>query len=177
MAAYSELKSALYKTVTTMFPTTQVIWMYSGGTEPSSPYIGLHILNMDQIGREEISSYAEETAEGSDFYRLNVKATYEAFIQVSFRGSTAGDLAHEFNQSLNNPLSWEAMYRNNLSKMRQSSVRNAPQLRETKYVQAFNQDVTFAYAYNTEQLIDVIEQVIIVNEATGDRYEIPEIIG
>lgn len=177
MAAYSELRNAVYNTVSTMFPTTQVIWMYQNGTEPTSPYIGLHVLSLDQIGREEISSFAEETSEGSDVYRVNVKATYEAFIQVAFRGSTAGDLAHDFNQALNNPLSWEAMYRNNLSKMRQSAIRNAPQLRDTKYVQAFNQDVTFAYAYNTQQIIDVIEQVIIVNQDTGDRYEIPETIG
>lgn len=177
MAAYSELKSALYNTISRMVPGTQVIWMYGEGTEPSSPYIGLHILSMDQIGREEVGTYANETTEGSDVYTVSVKATYEAFVQVAFRGSTAGDLAHDFNQSLNNPLSWLKMSENNLSKMRQSSIRNAPQLRDTKYVQAFNQDVTFAYAYNNDQEIDVIEQVIIINQITGDRYEIPETIG
>lgn len=177
MAAYTELRDALYNVVSGIFPANTVIWMYGGGTEPANPYVGLHILSMDQVGREQTSSYAMETAQGSDVYYINILANYEALIQVTFKGSTAGDLAHDFNQKLNSPVYWELMSENNLSKMRMTSIRNAPQLRDTKYVQTFNQDVTFAYAYNTTQEIDVIEQVLIVNQSTGDRFEIPESIG
>lgn len=176
MGAYSDLQDALYNSISTLFPDTEVIWMYDGGAEPASPYIGLYILTLDQIGREETSTYAEEIGT-SDTYKINIKATYEATVQVGFRGTTAGDLAHEFNNTLNNPFFWEALEKNNLSKMRQTQIRNAPQKRDTKWVQAFNQDVVFAYAYNVEQEVPVIEQVILQNITTGDKYYIPETIG
>ena len=177
MAAYSELRQALYNVVSGMMAPTQVIWMYGNGTEPANPYVGIHILSMDQIGREQTSSYAMETTLNSDEYYINILTNYEALIQVTFKGSTAGDLSHDFNQKLNSPIYWELMSKNNLSKMRTSSIRNAPQARDTKYVPTFNQDVTFAYAYNTQQDINVIERVILVNSITGDRFEIPESIG
>lgn len=177
MGAYTELQDAVYNSVSAMFPQSEVIWMYEGGTEPTSPYIGLYILDLEQIGREEVSTFAEETSTGSNQYRINIKVTYEAQVQVHFRGSGAGDLAHEFNQTLNNPLFWEVARENNLSKMRKSSLRNSPQQRETKWVQGYNQDVTFAYCYLTEQIVDTIDQVIIVNTTTGDRYFVPATIG
>lgn len=177
MGAYSDLQDALYNVVSYMMPDTEVIWMYDGGAEPSNPYIGLYVLTLDQQGREEISTYANETLTDPPSYYVNVKATYEATVQIGFRGSTAGDIAHQFNQRLNNPLVREQVEKNALSIMRQTQIRNAPQLRDTKWVQAFNQDVVFAYAYNSEQLVNTIEQVIIVNETTGDKYFIPETIG
>lgn len=177
MAAYTELQSALYKTISFMFPTSDVIWMYGGGTEPTNPYVGMYILNIDQIGREQVSSLASETAPDSDSFFLNIIANYEAQVQFTFKGSTAGDLAHDFAQRFNSPVYRERMNENNLGKMRTSSIRNAPQLRDTKYVQTFIQDVTFSYAYKTQQSVDYIKQVILVNQNTGDRYEIPKSIG
>jgi hypothetical protein len=177
MAAYTELKSALYNTISYMFPTNQTIWMYGGGTEPTDPYVGLHILDMDQIGREQVSSLASETSPDSDSFFLNVTVNYEAQVQITFKGSTAGDMAHEFSQKLNNPIYLERMRGNNLGRMRMSSIRNAPQLRETKYVPTFIQTVTFSYAYRSQQSVDYIKQVLIENETTGDRYEIPKSIG
>lgn len=177
MAAYTEVQSALYNLVSFMYPQTEVLWMYENGTEPTNPYIGLYILSIDQIGREQVSSYASEISIGSDSYYINVLANYEVLVQITFKGSTAGDLAHGFNQALNNPVNWERMKENNLGKMRMAMIRNAPQLRDTKYIQTMIQDVTFSYAYQTQQTIDYIKQVILVNETTGDRYEIPESIG
>lgn len=177
MAAYTELQSALYKTVSYMFPNNETLWMYDGGTEPSNPYIGLHILDMDQIGREQVSSLASETALNSDSFFLNITVNYEAQVQITFKGSTAGDLAHEFSQKINNPIYLERMRENNLGRMRMSSIRNAPQLRDTKYIPTFIQTVTFSFAYRSQQSVDYIKQVKIVDVNTGDRYEIPKSIG
>jgi hypothetical protein len=177
MAAYEKLKDAVYKTVSAMFPSNQVIWMYGNGTEPSNPYVALHILSMDQIGREQTSTSSMETATGSDTYIINTLITYEALIQLNFKGSTAGDLVSEFNQNLSTETSLAVMRKNNLGKMRTSSIRNAPQVRDTKYVQTFIQDVTFSYALRTAQDVGYIKQVIIEDQNSGDRYEIPETIG
>ena len=177
MAAFTELKEALYNIFSRMFPNTQVIHMYDGGVEPSNPYIGIYILAFNQVGREETTSYASETSLNSNVYQLSTKVTYEASVQISCRGSTAGDLAHAVNQDLNIPTTWQILRENNLSKMRVSNVRSAPQLRETKWIQAYNQDITFAYCYVSDTPIDVIEQVIIVDTQTGDTYKIPENIG
>ncbi|MDF5713570.1 MAG: hypothetical protein PUP93_06695 [Rhizonema sp. NSF051] len=177
MAVYTDLKSAIYNAIKPLFPNNEVTWMYGNGDEPSNPYVGLHILSMDQRGREQTSTSAIEQPDGSNSYILNTVVTYEALIQIMFKGSTAGDLVHEFSQNFNSQQAYFYLRKNNLGKMRVGVLRNAPQMRETKYVPTFLQDLTLSYAAKTSQPVEYIEQVILVNTQTGDRFEIPETIG
>ena len=55
--------------------------------------------------------------------------------------------------------------------MRKSSIRRAPQKRDTKWVEYHNIDVTFNYTVNTNQHVDVVDTVII--EDCNGRYTIP----
>lgn len=171
---YTNLRADIYQFISSVVqaPTT-VIWNYQNGTEPSGPYVGLYILDINQIGREEYSTYADETTT-PDVYDIHVKATYEATLQVNFYGSTAGDLAHSFTHNINSPYFWETLDKHNLSIMRKSSLRNIPQKRDTQWVDGFSIDLTMAYAYDSRQVIDVIDKVIVVNEITGEIIIIPE---
>ena len=174
--AYTDFQDRLYNVISAMFPDNLVIWANGNGTEPEEAYVSMYLINLPQVGREEVSTYAAEISPNSDTYQLYVKVTYEALVQFSFRGTGAGDLAHSFSLKLNNPYFWELFTENNLSKMRQSTLRNAPQKRDTVWVEGFNQDVTFAYAYTSDQPIEVIEQVI-VRDSDNNVFLIPENIG
>ncbi|MCY1429466.1 hypothetical protein D9M71_453840 [compost metagenome] len=104
---------------------------------------------------------------------INVAASYELTVQFGFCGSLAGDMAHSFTQRVNNnPISLEAFKAEKLSVMRKSPIRRAPQKRETRWVEYFNQDVIFSYIVNTQQPIDWVEGVVIADETS----EIPVII-
>lgn len=170
---YTNLRADIYQWVAAVNSPSLVIWNYQNGTEPSSPYIGLHVLAQDQVGREEYSSYADETST-TDVYDIKIRAIYEVTLQVNFYGSTAGDLSQKFYHNINSPYYWETLDKHNLSIMRKTSVRNIPQLRDTKWVDGFSFDLTLSYAYDSRQVIDVIDKVIVVNESTGEIITIPE---
>lgn len=171
--AYTALRSDIYAFISSVTPDNTVIWNYQNGTEPVGTYVGIHILANDQIGREEYSTYADETST-TDVYDMHVKATYETLVQVNFYGSQAGDLAWTFNHNINSPYFWETLDKHHLSIMRKTPVRNIPQKRDTQWTDGFSLDLTFLYAYDSRQVIDVIEKVILVNTLTGETITIPE---
>lgn len=167
MAAYSDIRKAIRRaaiqSVIEYFPTETdqnkfVFFSHTNGSEPSSPYMVINILGIQQIGRHSTSTLTDPS-EGDI---LNVRASYEVTVQFGFCGSTAGDMAQSFTQRINNnPLSFESLNREKLSVMRKSNIRRIPQKRDTQWVEYFNQDVVFTYTLNTEQPIDWVEAVVI----------------
>lgn len=178
MAAYSDIRKAIRRaaiqSVIEYFPTADdqnkfVFFSHVGGTEPSSPYMVINILGIQQIGKHSTSTLADPTQN-----IVNVRASYEITVQFSFCGSTAGDMAQSFTQRINNnPFSFSALNQEKLSVMRKSNIRRIPQKRDTQWVEYFNQDVVFTYTLNTEQPIDWVEAVIVDNEYTG-TFTVPE---
>lgn len=166
MAAYSDIRKAIRRaaiqSVIEYFPTADdqnkfVFFSHVGGTEPSSPYMVINILGIQQIGKHSTSTLADPTQN-----IVNVRASYEITVQFSFCGSTAGDMAQSFTQRINNnPFSFSALNQEKLSVMRKSNIRRIPQKRDTQWVEYFNQDVVFTYTLNTEQPIDWVEAVVI----------------
>lgn len=168
---YSDLRKAIRRAVIQSlieyFPTQAdqdkyIFFSHSGGTEPSNPFVVINILGIEQRGKHMTSTLANPTNNN-----LTVMASYEATVQFSFCGSTAGDMAQSFTQRINNnPLSLEALKKEKLSVMRKSNTRRAPQKRDTQWVEYFNQDVVFSYVVNTQQPIDWVEAVVIEDTLT-----------
>lgn len=180
MGAYTELQDALYDSIAPIFPTLDasgaILWGNMDNLEPESSYLSMFIIEIEEQGREANTWGYDASADVIAYSTMN---TYEATVQFSFRGSQSGDLVHLFKQKLNSPIFWEFLNQNNLSKMRTSQIRYLPQKRDTQWVDGFNIDVVFAYAYVTQENIDPIEQVIVVDETYENKrtYYIPENIG
>lgn len=166
MAAYSDVRKAVRRAVIQSlieyFPDTAsqnagIIFSHVNGSEPVNPYVVINVLGIEQNGKHSTSTLANPSQN-----ILNIRASYEITVQFSFCGSTAGDMAQSFTQRINNnPLSFESLNREKLSVMRKSTIRRAPQKRDTQWVEYFNQDVVFTYTLNTEQPVDWVEAVVI----------------
>ena len=179
--AYSEVRKAIRRAVIQSlieyFPTqadqnNYIFFSHSGGTEPSSPFVVINILGIEQIGKHSTSSLTDSTNT-----LINIRASYEINVQFSFCGSTAGDMAQSFSQRINNnPLSFEALNKEKLSVMRKSNIRRAPQKRDTGWVEYFNQDVVFSYILNTQQTVDWVEAVVIEDAISQppEIFSVPE---
>lgn len=180
MGAFNELKDAVARSIIPVFPELNasgaILWGNMDNLEPESSYLSMFIIELEEQGREANTWGYDASGDVIVYSTLN---TYEATVQFSFRGSQSGDLAHLFKQRLNSPIFWEFLNQNNLSKMRTSQIRYLPQKRDTQWVDGFNIDVVFAYAYVTQENIDPIEQVIVVDETYENKrtYYIPENIG
>lgn len=167
---YSDVRTAIRNVVLVAlneFPAVQVIHSHSNGTEPSSSYVVISILSINQIGHHSTSTLTNTAEE------LSIQVCYELQTQLSFIGSLSGDMAQSFTQRINNnPVALEELKKQRLGLMRKSQIRRAPQKRDTSWVEYHNMDVTFNYTVNTNQLVDVVEGVVL----SDNTSEIPVII-
>lgn len=160
------------------FPTSVeksagIIFSHTNGSEPSIPYVVINILSIEQVGHQTTSTLVNTNQE------MDVSAFYEVMIQYSFCGSTAGDMVHTFSHRVsNNPLTFQQQQMNDLAFMRKSTVRRAPQKRDTGWVENFNTDITYNYIFNEQMIIDFVEGVVISEELTDtpSLIKIPETI-
>ena len=154
------LHTACEEALESCHPDTCIIFSNQSGQEPSNPYIVLDILFNEQIGRTQTATRADPVY-GEDgeitHYTLNSQAQYEVTVQVSCIGSKAGAMAFDFHHLLNTTLVWERFQLQNLYPIRKTDVRRSPILRETKWVDRYNFDVTFNFAVSTNQTVDIIE--------------------
>lgn len=170
MAVYSNVRQAIRLSAIAAlseFPTTPVIFSNSNGSEPAESYVVVNILSIEQQGHHSTSTLANTNE------TLTFQVAYEVMCQLNFIGSLSGDMSQSFTQNINNnPLTRLELQRNKLGLMRKSRIRRAPQKRDTKWAEYHNLDVTFNYIVITDQLVDVVEGVVIADEAS----EIPVII-
>lgn len=163
------VRRAVIQSLIEYFPTESdqnnyIFFSHTNGSEPANPYVVINILGIEQQGKHMTSTLADPTNN-----TLLVRAAYEITVQFGFCGSLAGDMAQTFTQAINNnPLSLESLKREKLGVMRKSNIRRAPQKRDTKWVEYFNQDVVFSYIVMTEQPIDWVEAVVLESDITSN---------
>lgn len=177
MSIYSSVRSALrigtLKVLAEYFPTKSaqdkaIIYSHTSGTEPSVPYVVIQIVSVNQVGKTSYSTYA------SSAENLTIINHYEIMAQFSFCGTTAGDMAYDFNNSIiNNTVTREAFQLVNLAPINKSTLRRVPSKRDTAWVEYENLDVTFTYAVKTNQAVDIIEHISLLDPETQERLYIP----
>lgn len=177
MSIYSSVRSALrtgtLKVLADYFPTKTlqdkgIIFSHVSGLEPTIPYVVIQIVSVNQVGRTSYSTYA------SDAENLTIVNHYEIMAQFSFCGSTAGDMAYDFNNSIiNNTVTREAFQVLNLAPINKSTLRRVPSRRDAVWVEYENLDVTFTYAVKTTQAVDIIEHISLLDPETQERLYIP----
>lgn len=171
MSIYSSLEDGLYNTAVVAlseFPTVPAIFSFLSGTEPAESFVIINILSNTQIGHRSTSSLVSSGGLQS------FQSFYEVMVQFSFCGSQSGAMSSSFNQRINNSqLVLQEQTRNNLGVMRKSPMRRAPQLRDTKWVEYHNLDVTFSYNVVTQEDVGIIEVVILENVLTQEIFTVP----
>lgn len=169
MNLYTSLRTSIrnvtLKALSYDFATMPIIFSHQGGTEPAESYAAIYVLSVRQVGHSQVGTLTNTSEE------LSFGVAYEADIQISFFGSKSGDAIHAFVQNINNnPLVLEETKKNNLGFMRKTQVRSNPQKRDTQWVDSFNITLTVNYIVGTQQLVDIVENVIIEAEYNGQEY-------
>ena len=178
MSAYSSFRTAVRLGTLEVFeqfgwPGVPVIYSHQNGSEPSSPYVVVQIISLNQVGRNESSTLTDDAIPQK---HLTIKATYEGRVQFTFAGTDAPDMAQDFLQAVcNNVVITEAYQKNSVAPMRKGTLKRSPQKRDTQWVEFFSIDVTFSYAIRTTQDIDWVEHVTILDENSGEIITIPPI--
>lgn len=170
MSVYSDVRTSIRKGALVAlqeFTNPQVIFSHANGAEPAESYVVINILQVEQVGKGYTSTLVNELDE------LTIQANYNIYVQFSFLGSKSGEMSQVFTQQLNNVLVREEWQRNSINLRTKTNIRRAPQKRDTKWVEYHNMDVVFTYAVNTQQIVDVVEAVIIVDELTGEVFTVP----
>lgn len=172
MSIFSEVRTALREgtlvVLNDYFPTAAsknsgIIYSHTNGTEPNKPYVVIQMGSLKQVDRTSYSTFADSQE------NLTIINHYEIMAQFSFVGSLAGDMAFDFQNAVsNNVVMWEAFQKFNLAPIRKSTLRRVPALRETKWIEYQNLDVTFSYAVKTTQKVDVVEHIRIVYKDDGN---------
>lgn len=171
MTIYSELETAIRNVAlvaNATYPNMQLNFSHSNGTEPVGSYASINILDVQQIGHRSSSTLTTSSKD------LEIFVAYEVMVQFSFFGSLAGEAAHSFTQRINNnPLVFEELSKQKLGVLRKTTLRRNPQKRDTKWVEAFNMDVTFSYIVKTKQLVEYVGAVV-VQDNGNTPFTVPE---
>lgn len=176
MSIYSSMRSAVrLGTVEALkqagYSTTPVIYSHQNAPEPSSSYVVVQVVNINQVGRKEEATFTDDSVPKKN---LIYKNHYEAVIQFTFAGTDAPDMGTEFHNSiLGSVVVREAYQKNHLAPIRKSGLRRSPQKRDTQWVEFFNVDVTFSYMVYTKQEIDWVDHVSIVDVNSGEIITVP----
>jgi hypothetical protein len=181
MSIYSTLRTSVRNVVISALPEiapVNIIFSHTNGIEPTGSYVTISIIDISQQGKHTSSGLAKSNGASTPVYNLTTTVAYEGRVQFSFVGSDSGDLAHSFNQRINNnPLVLQELSRNKLGVMRKSQVRRAPQKRDTKWVEYHNIDVTFSYHVVSTDTVDIVEGITVegvYNDTLQDNFTIPE---
>ena len=172
MSVYSDLRDNVYTCLSSILPSNQVIQSYGNGPEPVSPYVVFDIQNIDQIGREYISTFADVNGTQQIVSNFTPKVKIEVVGKQDGESNfAAASLAEELYFKLNYTSVQEMFQRNHLSYQRKSSLRVVPKKRETDWYMCYQIDVFFGYQVVTRQDIDIIESVEIDGTYTHNDYD------
>lgn len=162
-ALKTAIRNGTYKALQEFFPdkaTAPIIFSHNNGPEPTTNYVVINIVDVISPGRGSSSSRVGISSAGT--FEFKTVGYYEVRVQFSFCGSDSADMAHTFNHRISNSQFVLDEFRlNKLGYMRKSSMRRAPQKRETEWVEYQNIDVTFSYSVISTDVVDIIESVVI----------------
>lgn len=145
-----------------------IIFSHNNGSEPSTSYVVINILNSNQVGRSDLSTLTDPQE------NIVIQSYYEVLVQFSFLGSESADMALSLHNRLSgNPVTLEALAKQNLGYMRKTQVRRLPEKRETSWIEKSNFDVTFTYFINTIQEVGVVDTVILLDSIRDKELQIP----
>lgn len=148
------------------FTSVSVVFSNENALEPSKTYCVINILDIQQRGYRDEGTYLTPNPDDADSPFLEFIVHYTVLTQFSFIGLSAGDAGMDFRHNLVNNRKCVDIYRAyNFGMLEKSSLRRAPQMRETNWVDGYNMDINLSFAVNTKQVTDWVD-TIAVNDRT-----------
>lgn len=138
----------------------EIVFSNDNGLEPKNTYCVIQVLNRERFGRQDSSTFL--TRDTSEMFWTD---HYTILVQLSFLGKNASNLAWAIDEVIPSSTKYrEEFQRNTLGFMNKSSLRRAPQPRETRWVDGYNLDLTFSFAIQYRQEMDWVEFITINGE-------------
>lgn len=161
MSFYRDLEDSLYNVVNGLNPTWNVIFAFTNGPEPASPYLVIDVKQMNPIGREYLSTPTELPV-GETVLKSVALQDHEAFICFDFIGkyddqTTLGEMASTLQVQLRTQQGYELQSLNRLSLFGISNLRRTALKRETDMYMVYRLECRMAYTSYTESDVDNIE--------------------
>jgi hypothetical protein len=175
MSIYSDLRDKLYDSLEAILPTTQIVQAYTNGPEPVSEYVVFDVTQVDQIGREYISTLTDFSGDQQIVSQYETKVLIE-FVGKQNDGFIAADMINEFYFKIDTTPVQEEFLKNNLSYMKKGSIRRVPKKRETDWYMCFQVDVFFAYQVEARQSVDTIDTVELTSTFTNPDNSNPVVV-
>lgn len=174
MDVYKKLEDSLWAATTAFMEThgldTKVIISHESGQEPKGDYLAIQIISLNPVGSAWKSTnlnsrLGKNISEIHDFY--------EILIGFRFSGDSVGGSAVLLDTMIKNSEQTRWLYqREGLSALNKMPLRRVPVLKESKWHNAFSLDVTFTYSLITEEEVDWIEKVDVLNLVNNRRTSV-----
>lgn len=167
---YEVIEASLYDSVREVldnlgYQKVPVVYANQNVLEPSKTYCVINILDFVQNGYRDEGTFISQDPSQEDPNVLDTISHYSIPTQFSFIGESAGNVSHDFrHNTINNRKAYESFMKRNFGLLQRSSLRKAPQLRETEWVAGFNMDISFSFAIHTRQSYDWVEFININGE-------------
>ena len=170
MTIYKDLEDSLYNLVEGLFPDWRIIFSYTNGPEPTTPYCAIDIRRLDPVGQQYTSHLSHLNAQGEAI----TMTIQDGLAQVRFEfhgkyddNTEIAEMASLLELFMRTPRGFELMKLNRLSLHKRMTCRRLPQRRETDMYMCYQLDCTFAYCSVVSDEIDWIE----ILRADGTYYD------
>jgi hypothetical protein len=167
MSIYDSIGTSVQKVVTNAltrlgYTNPLVIFKNQNAPEPAQTYCAIHILRASAKGKPTKSIFLEDVVGNVDVGRHYAQQHYEVLLQITFVGKDSGDMAFDFKQDLAvSQLTNEDFQREAMAILTHTDVRSNPSLRETRWVDSFNMDLSLSYSVQTNENLNWVEFITV----------------
>lgn len=161
MNIYQDLEDSLYKVLIGLFPDWRIIFAYTNGPEPMTPYVVIDIKKLKQVGNEYSSTLVDIGFDVDD-----VPTTYvsiDMLAQVRFevvgkydQNTTTSEMAEQLQFLLRSQKGYDLQEQNRLARHGQITYRRMPLKRETDTYMLYQVEATYAYTASSTDEQDYI---------------------
>lgn len=140
-----------------------VIYKFQNAPEPKKSYVAISILSLAADGRATKSATLENVVvDGVEKGRFYHQQHYTAQVQLSFIGEDSGDMSLDLKQAMAGSVyAKDAFGVENLALRQHGDIRHNPQLRETRWVDSFNFDLSLGYSVSSTEDVDWVAAITV----------------
>lgn len=174
MDVYTKLEDSLWGATTAFMEahglSTKVIISGETGLEPKGDYVSIQVLSLSPVG----SAWKSTNLNISDGVGISeIHDFYEILVGFRFSGNSVGDSAVKLDTMIKNSEQTRWLYQmEGLSALNKMSLKKVDVLKEDKWQRSFSLDVRFTYFLTTEEEVNWIERIDLLNLVDNRRTSV-----
>lgn len=172
---YDDLGSKVQRALTASlarqgYTNPLVIFKHQNAPEPDKSYCAIYLIRLQEKGRATKAIFLQDVVGNDDVGRHYAQQHFNVTLQLTFIGPQSGGMAYDLKQALcTSILTKEDLLKEDLSYIDATDVRSNPQLRETRWVDSFNFDITIGYSVQHTEDLNWVEFITV----NGIQYPTP----